>query len=163
SDRHGRRTFTGPSPWPLMTLSPNLDTHPPTAVAAAALAYRGPVGSFDETVAPEGAVRPHWKPFFEQMDAIGLPELRRRWEEAKHLIRENGVTYNVYGDPKGMVRPWELDPIPMLVGADEFEAVERGLVQRAHLLDLVLADLYGRQTLLTEGLFPPELVFGHPW
>ena len=45
----------------------------------------------------------------------GLPELTRRWQEARQLIRENGVTYNVYGDPRGMDRPWQLDPMPLLI------------------------------------------------
>ena len=63
--------------------------------------YDADVGAYDETISADGGLRPHWRPFFDQMDAIGLAELRQRWEEAKHLIRENGVTYNVYGDPRG--------------------------------------------------------------
>src|SRR3954451_16538687 len=111
---------------------------------------------FDETLSPEGGLRPHWRPFFDQMDSIGLPELRRRWEGAKHLIRENGVTYNVYGDPRGLERPWELDPIPLLIAPAEATALEAVLIQRARLLDLTLADLYGPQTLLSRGVLPPE-------
>lgn len=125
--------------------------------------YRGTAESYDETVAPASGLRPHWRPFFDQMDAFGLTELRRRWVEARHLIRENGVTYNVYGDPQGLGRPWELDPVPLLVAPGDFAALEAGLVQRGRLLDLVLDDLYGPQTILTAGLLPPELVFGHPW
>ena len=66
-------------------------------------------------VAADGRLRPHWQPFVGQIATMGLAELQRRWEEAKHLIRENGVTYNVYGDPRGMDRPWELDPLPLLI------------------------------------------------
>src|SRR3954452_8853899 len=93
--------------------------------------YEIPTDLFDETLSAEGGLRPHWRPFFDQMDAIGLSELRRRWEEAKHLIRENGVTYNVYGDPRGLDRPWELDPIPLLISTAEATALEAGLIQRA--------------------------------
>ena len=126
------------------------------------LDYQLDGGSFDETMSAEGGVRPHWRTFFTQMDAIGLADLRKRWEEAKHLIRENGVTYNIYGDPRGMGRPWELDPIPLLIDPAAAVTVEAGLIQRARLLDRLLADLYGPQTTLTGGLLPPELVFGHP-
>ena len=49
----------------------------------------------------------------------GAEEIKRRWEEAQDLIRENGVTYNVYGDPRGMDRPWQLDPIPLLIAPAE--------------------------------------------
>ncbi|MGE5755544.1 MAG: circularly permuted type 2 ATP-grasp protein [Planctomycetaceae bacterium] len=133
-----------------------------TALGDSGFDYEFPTEVFDETLSAEGGLRPHWRAFFEQMDAIGLPELRRRWEEAKHLIRENGITYNVYGDPRGLDRPWELDPIPLLIAPTEAAAIEAGLTQRARLLDLILADLYGSQTLLTRGVLPPELVLGHP-
>jgi uncharacterized circularly permuted ATP-grasp superfamily protein/uncharacterized alpha-E superfamily protein len=146
-----------------MTVSPDMNSYPPTAADPPGFGYRGSLGLFDETVSPEGELREHWRPFFDQLDAIGLAELRRRWDEAKHLIRENGVTYNVYGDPRGMVRPWELDPIPLLIGPDDFARVERGLTQRARLVDMMLADLYGPQALVAEGALPPDLVFGHPW
>jgi uncharacterized circularly permuted ATP-grasp superfamily protein len=92
-----------------MDLSPP-DLHSPVANPGR-LGYSPRGGLYDEMVGPEGIVRPHWQPFLGALDDIGLPGLVRRWEEARHLIRENGVTYNVYGDPRGMDRPWQLDPI----------------------------------------------------
>jgi uncharacterized circularly permuted ATP-grasp superfamily protein/uncharacterized alpha-E superfamily protein len=124
--------------------------------------YDCSAGAYDETVNPGEGLRPYWRDFFAQMDAIGLAEVRRRWEEAKHLIRENGVTYNIYGDPRGLDRPWGLDPIPLLISPVEAAAIESGLTQRARLLDRILADLYGPQTLVKSRVLPPELVFGHP-
>jgi uncharacterized circularly permuted ATP-grasp superfamily protein/uncharacterized alpha-E superfamily protein len=127
----------------------------------AELGYEHDPGSYDETLEAERGLRAHWRSFFQQMDAIGLAEVRRRWGEVKHLIRENGVTYNVYGDPRGLDRPWELDPIPLLIAAADAAAIEAGLIQRARLLDAILDDLYGSQGMLKEGLLPPELVFAH--
>ena len=87
----------------------------------------------------------------------------RRWEKAQHLLHENGVSYNVYGDPRGMERPWSLSPVPVLHrGPTSGRRWPTGLAQRARLLDLLLADLYGPQRALTEGWLPPELVFAHP-
>ncbi len=117
---------------------------------------------FDEMVQPIGEIRPHWRTFLDSIEALGSEEFHRRWAEAKDLIRENGVTYNVYGDPRGMDRPWKLDPIPMLVSSSEAAATEVGLIQRARLLDAILADLYGPQQLLREGWIPPELLFDNP-
>jgi uncharacterized circularly permuted ATP-grasp superfamily protein len=77
------------------------------------------------------------------------------------MIHENGVTYNVYGDPRGMDRPWELDAIPMIIPPEEWSTLETALVQRAHLLNAVLVDVYGRQQCMTQGLLPAELVFAH--
>ena len=90
------------------------------------------------------------------------PSCFRRWEQAKRLIHDNGVTYNVYGDPQGMDRPWNLDAIPLLLSPHRWEPVEAGLKQRAELLNLLLADLYGPQRTLHEGLLPLSLIFGHP-
>jgi uncharacterized circularly permuted ATP-grasp superfamily protein/uncharacterized alpha-E superfamily protein len=96
------------------------------------------------------------------LEAMGVGEMQRRWDQARRLIRDNGVTYNVYGDPRGMDRPWELDPVPLLIEAAEWSALARGLEQRAAVLNRVLVDLYGDQRLLSRGVLPPELVLGLP-
>ena len=64
------------------------------------------------------------------------------------------MTYNVYRDPQGMDRPWELDMIPLLIPPAEWAQIETALAQRARLLNLVLADVYGPQRLVREGLLP---------
>ena len=124
--------------------------------------YRALAGCYDELMAPDDSVRRHWQPFVDALELLGGDEIRRRWEESQDLIRQNGVTYNVYGDPRGMDRPWQLDPIPLLMSPAEWRVLEDGLIQRASLLDLILADLYGPQRLLGRGFLPPELVFGNP-
>ncbi len=116
----------------------------------------------DEMVAADGEVRPGWRPFLHALDRLGPRELTRRWDEGRQLLRENGVTYNVYGDPRGVGRPWALDPIPLLLSTAEYTDLETGLVQRARLLEAVLDDLYGPRRLLLDGLIPPELIFEHP-
>lgn len=121
-----------------------------------------PATGFDEAFDPAGAVRPHFRDLFETLQSLPQGELGRRWAQAQRAIRENGVTYNVYGDPRGTDRPWQLDPLPLVVSADEWASLESGLMQRARLLDAVLWDLYGAQRTLREGLLPPELVLGNP-
>jgi uncharacterized circularly permuted ATP-grasp superfamily protein/uncharacterized alpha-E superfamily protein len=119
--------------------------------------------AFDELLEPDGSLRPHWKPFVSMMDDIGSRELVARWERARALIRDNGITYNVYDDPDGLTRPWHLDLLPLLIAQGEWDAVSHGLVQRARLLDALLADLYGPAISLAEGLLPAQLAFASPW
>jgi uncharacterized circularly permuted ATP-grasp superfamily protein/uncharacterized alpha-E superfamily protein len=88
--------------------------------------------------------------------------VRRGAELARRLIVENGVTYNVYADSQGRDRPWVLDPLPILLTAEEWLEIEAGVVQRARLFDALLGDLYGPQSLLADGTLPAELPFGHP-
>ncbi len=136
----------------------------PSSTRASALtrSYAPPAGVFDETKSEDGALRPHWRRFFELLDAMNPGELHQRWQKAQHLLHENGVSYNVYGDPQGMERPWSLSPIPVLISSDEWRGIQEGLTQRARLLDALLRDLYGPQRMLIEGNLPPELVFENP-
>jgi uncharacterized circularly permuted ATP-grasp superfamily protein/uncharacterized alpha-E superfamily protein len=123
--------------------------------------YRS-LNGFDEMVDSGGAMREHWLTFGRALENLGHEEFRHRWQEAKELIHENGVTYNVYGDPRGLDRPWQLDPIPVLIEPKEANALETGLTQRCRLLEAILADLYGPQQLLKAGLIPAELVLANP-
>lgn len=128
----------------------------------AAAGYQPIPLTFDEMHAQPGGVRPHWSGFLHSFEAMGTETLARRWAEVRRLMRENGVTFNVHGDPGGLERPWELDPLPLLVDEAEWARLSAGLQQRARLLDLVLEDVYGAQELLRAGLIPPELVYAHP-
>ena len=87
--------------------------------------------SFREALGAGGLPRDHWRSLLQEMEALGPQERLRRFETAGRIIHEQGVTYNVYGDAQGMERPWELDPLPMLVSAPEWRQIERGLIQRA--------------------------------
>jgi uncharacterized circularly permuted ATP-grasp superfamily protein/uncharacterized alpha-E superfamily protein len=118
-------------------------------------------GVYDEMFAAVGVLRPHWQQSGQALEALGSQELARRWEQAQRLMYDHGVTYNVYGDPQGLDRPWQLDPFPLVIASDEWSHLETALVQRAHLCNALLADVYGPQKLLVEGLLPPELVFAH--
>jgi uncharacterized circularly permuted ATP-grasp superfamily protein/uncharacterized alpha-E superfamily protein len=134
----------------------------PRSESVLARTYAPPAGVYDELKDASGVLRPHWHALLSQLDTFGGDELARRWERARHLLHENGVSYNVYGDPQGMERPWNLSLIPVVISADEWHTIEAGLVQRARLLDALLRDLYGPQRVLLEGLVPPQLVFENP-
>jgi uncharacterized circularly permuted ATP-grasp superfamily protein/uncharacterized alpha-E superfamily protein len=123
--------------------------------------YATRLEGYDEIYAGEGQLLPHWQILMEEIDQLGREGLERRRQQAQRLLRENGVTFNAIAGPRGTARPWQLDPIPLFISADEWSTIEAGLVQRAELLNLILVDLYGPQTLLKQGLLPPELVFGH--
>lgn len=125
-------------------------------------ARRAEAGHRDELLDGD-RLREPWQRFFSLLAADGgLADLERRHAALAQQIRRNGVTYNVYGDAAGGQRPWPLGLLPLLIGADEWQAVEAGIAQRARLMEAVLADCYGAQALLREGLLPPALLLGHP-
>jgi len=94
------------------------------------------------------------------LEQLGSKRLVSRRKEAQRLLRENGATHNVF-DPEVAQRGWQFDPIPQVISNDEWQQIEAGLVQRAKLLNCLLADIYGAQTVLKKGLLPPELIFAH--
>jgi uncharacterized circularly permuted ATP-grasp superfamily protein/uncharacterized alpha-E superfamily protein len=113
--------------------------------------------------APDGVTpRPHWSVFIDSLKDLGPDELARRWERAERRILENGVTYNVYGDPQGANRPLAIDPIPLLIPPQEWRVIEEGIIQRAQLLNLLLADIYGPRELVRNGSLPAALLFANP-
>jgi uncharacterized circularly permuted ATP-grasp superfamily protein/uncharacterized alpha-E superfamily protein len=124
-------------------------------------AYAVPDNRFDEMLASAGVPRAHWRAFLRALAARDGTEIGDTLAQMEREIRENGVTYNVYADPQGADRPWEVDPLPLLLSADEWEVIEAGIAQRAELLNRVLADIYGPQTLLRSGAIPAPVVFGH--
>nr|WP_284306696.1 circularly permuted type 2 ATP-grasp protein [Hydrogenophaga electricum] len=129
---------------------------------ALSLALAASPGHLDEMRDPAGALVPDWDDFFGHVGTDGLADLNRRADNLQRQIRDNGVTYNVYADASGLQRPWALDLFPMLVSTEEWARIEAGVQQRARLLNAVMADLYGPQTLLRQGLLPSALVHGHP-
>ncbi len=59
-------------------------------------------------------------------------------------------------------RPWQLDAWPLLIAPAEWQALSAAVSQRARLLNLLLADIYGPGKLLRTGDLPPEIVFANP-
>jgi len=118
--------------------------------------------TFDEMCLSNQTIRPHWEHLMDSLNKLGPTELERRRQEAIRLLRDNGVTYNVFGDPKGQDRPWQLDLIPLLIASHEWTEIERGLIQRAELMNLLLTDLYGTRETLRKGLLPVEVVASYP-
>ena len=124
-------------------------------------AYSALEGRYDELLASPGTPRPHWEAFLHSLAAREGQEVGDTLSLMEREIRENGITYNVYADPKGADRPWEVDPLPLLLSAGEWEEIESGIAQRADLLNRVLGDIYGPQELLRSGAIPPSVIFGH--
>lgn len=134
---------------------------PPLAESPLA-GYAVPPDSYDELFSGTGAARPHGESFVALLAALGVEEFARRRTQAERLMHDDGVAFSPYGDPGEQPRPWRLDALPVLIAAAEWRLVAAALAQRARLLDQVLADLYGPQTLLLEGLLPPEFLYANP-
>ncbi len=124
-------------------------------------AYPPPGPHFDEMLEAPFKPRAHWQRLFDHLVRTPSPRMRSTLQSVERQVYENGITYNVYADPQGVERPWELDVLPFILSPEEWAGIEAAIVQRATLLNRILADVYGPQSLLREGHLPPALIHGH--
>src|ERR1700688_1141251 len=112
----------------------------------------------DEYIAQDGAPRPVWTRFFDAFAALTPGEIGKRFGSADRHLREAGVTYRAPGENTD--RLWPLSHLPLLIDEAEWQQLTAGIVQRAQLLELVLADLYGEGRLVAEGAIPAAAIAG---
>src|SRR5260221_1788883 len=124
--------------------------------------YRPLPGIFDEMVDRDGRVRAHWQPLLAMLAGLGPQELTRRFAAADRHLHGSGVFYRVYEDASGAERPWPLSHVPLLINGSEWQTLKAGLIQRAELLEAVLADAYGPANLVRDGKLPAVLIAGNP-
>lgn len=115
--------------------------------------------TYDELYDGEGKLRSKYEFLIDSLESLTGEELNRRKRDSLRLLQENGVTYNVYEEPGAVERLWSLDLFPVLMESKEWEEVERGLIQRAELLDALFKDVYGSRKLLYDKKIPPEILF----
>ncbi|KXC05039.1 circularly permuted type 2 ATP-grasp protein [Microbacterium hominis] len=113
---------------------------------------------YDEFVDAEGALRPGWKALAAHALSLTADDLHRVDGEIVRFLADDGVSY-LRGESGP--QPWQLDAVPFVLDAAGWSPLEVGLAQRAELLNAVLVDLYGEQSLLREGIVPSAVVFGH--
>lgn len=118
-------------------------------------------GHWDELRDAAGALREPWQRFFGRLGPDGVAGLDVACASVARQIRDNDITYNLYAQ-NGGPRPWMLDVLPLVIDENEWASIERGVAQRARLLDALVADVYGPQRALARGVLPPALVFGNP-
>ena len=140
---------------------PSAINHPPANQSPIIDQYPAAIDRYDEMfVAPQQA-RPHWQAMLSFLAQASPEAMLHRVKTVQRQVQENGVTYNVYADPRGTDRPWDLDVVPMILPASEWAEIESAVIQRATLLNKVLIDIYGDQRLLKEGRLPASLIHGH--
>ena len=120
-------------------------------------AYKPTVG-FDEYFCGETAKpRADLAPLLASLGQMGLPELNRSHASASQLLRRLGATFRLNDSGlKGSERILPFDPLPRLIGRSDWITLERGLLQRLEAIDRFLADIYGPQQILNDGVIPRE-------
>ncbi len=116
-------------------------------------------GFYDEIFLDDGTPRPHYEQLVGRLRGLSSEELDRRDRLRQSMQRTQGVTFTVYDDDEGTERTFPLDLVPRIIPADEWDHLERGLIQRVNVLNRFLDDLYvGEQAAIHDGVVPRWLV-----
>src|SRR3954467_2059148 len=107
-------------------------------------------GFYDEMFESEGQVRPHVQLVQDIIQSLDPGQLLRYKHAAERLLLQLGITFNVYGDDQGTERIFPFDLVPRIVGAAEWDYIERGLKQRIHALNCFIDDIYHEQKILKD-------------
>ena len=124
--------------------------------------HRDPL-RYHELIDAHGNLRAPWQRMLAGIERSDPAQMHARHDFVARArsTRKMASPTIVYADAMGTDRRWELDLLPEIIDAQVWLQLDAGIAQRAAVLDAVLADLYGAQTLLAEGLLPAELIYGH--
>ena len=117
-------------------------------------------GVFDEMFVAPHTPRPHYRAVADRLGELSLDDFVARRRIADITFRNQGITFTVYGDNRGVEKIFPFDLIPRLVPADEWDHIERGLTQRIHALNLFCRDIYHEQKILKDKIIPADLIYG---
>ncbi len=117
-------------------------------------------GLYDEMFVHAGVPRPHYQAVHQRLSTLGHAAFERRRRMADVSFRNQGITFTVYNDTRGVEKIFPFDLVPRIIPATEWDAIERGLAQRLTALNMFCHDVYHDQRILRENVIPAELIYG---
>ena len=120
------------------------------------------IGPYDEMTGSAGDVRPHYAALETRIETLTAAELAERQRVLERFFLLQGITFTVYGAESTTERIIPTDLLPRIIPADEWDRIEKGLTQRLRALNMFLADIYGDQQILMDGVVPRDLILAAP-
>ena len=117
-------------------------------------------GFFDEMFDANGVPRPHYATVFDGLNNVPKDEYKNKQAAVELAFMRGGITFTVYNDSLGTERIFPFDCVPRVIPVEEWEVIERGLIQRLHALNLFLHDIYHEQKILKDRIIPAQIVLG---
>nr|WP_224999151.1 circularly permuted type 2 ATP-grasp protein [Cesiribacter sp. SM1] len=121
--------------------------------------YKAAPGLYDEVFDSKGAVHPTYRKVLEQFRQHTAEDFRLLDQKARQSFLKQGVTFTV-GTVKaqGAERIFPFDLLPRIIAADEWEELEKGVIQRNLAINAFLHDIYHKQQIFKDKIVPKELV-----
>lgn len=86
-------------------------------------------------------------------------ELVHRRDALNRELARNGVRFGIYKNGEYHDQLFPYDPVPRIIGSDEFDHLEAGLKQRVNALNAYLRDIYSDKRIVRDGVIPEEFVY----
>ncbi|MCP3761752.1 circularly permuted type 2 ATP-grasp protein [Domibacillus sp. A3M-37] len=118
---------------------------------------------FDEMLDQNGNPKKHYQSFYNVLQDLTDEELKEKQETANLNFLRQGITFTVYGNDGGTERTMPFDFIPIIIPAEKWREIEKGMIQRVEALNLFLDDIYHEQNILKDGIIPRELIEQNPY
>jgi uncharacterized circularly permuted ATP-grasp superfamily protein len=120
-----------------------------------------PEGVYDEMFDAAHQPRAHYRRYDDWLREMSADQMSAKRAEADLIFRRIGITFSVYGEEGGTERLIPSDVVPRIIAADEWERLERGLVQRVTAINRFLADIYHDREILKAGLIPEDQILAN--
>ena len=96
---------------------------------------------------------------FYEMEEDFMNELRKQTDVVNAQLARYGVKFGIYKNNEFKEQLFPFDPIPRMIGKDEFEYLNRGLIQRVKALNCFLKDIYSDCAIVKDGVVPEEFIY----
>jgi uncharacterized circularly permuted ATP-grasp superfamily protein len=117
-----------------------------------------PDGYYDEMFASGGEPRPSYVRLFRRLRRQRVERFAAKCALADEAYLRHGITFS----HDGAERAFPFDLLPRLIAAEEWQTIERGLIQRVRALDAFIADVYSAGRAVEAGVIPNSLIVSRP-
>ena len=118
---------------------------------------------FDEMLKASGKPQDNYQKFYDMIQKFSIEELKEKHETAQLSFLRQGITFTVYHNNVGAERTMPFDFVPIIIPPEDWETIEKGMVQRSEALNCFLHDVYHDQQIIKDGLIPRNLVEDNPY
>ena len=118
--------------------------------------------TWDEMFDKDYQLRSVYGEFGNYLSRASLDELNKMQEFSNEFFMNQGVTFTVYNNKKGVERIFPFDIIPRIIAFKEWKKIELGIVQRIKALNFFLKDIYNEQFIIKDKIIKPNLVISNP-
>lgn len=117
---------------------------------------------YDEMFSGKNIPRPHYQEVYEKISSIDIQGIKEKENYARLSNINQGITFTVYNDGKGIERIFPFDLIPRIIPRKEWDLIESGIIQRIQALNHFLNDIYGEQSIIQDGVIPENIILSCP-